>query len=144
MDRGFRVWCHNKKEYETHDVLMRQDGTLCELNMGLRPLRSDTHTMEWSTGIESVDGKPIYDGDVLTADEYPFKDGGKRNYDAHVSWFEEEAAFGITLVCVNPDKGGISHGISELFGERDCKFEIVGTVHDHSSKRVTTPLQPEK
>ena len=92
-------------------------------------------------GLLYENGEQIFDGDVLTAEEYPFQDEGKPNYNGIVCWFDDSAQFGYELKCVNPEKNGISDGICEAFGDKDYKFSAVGNIHDSpellDSKRRT-------
>lgn len=78
------------------------------------------------TGIDE-----IYNGDILTADYYPFKDDDKLNYNAEVYWDKWALQFCIRLHCVNPNKGGISDGMCEALTEREIKFEKIGNIFDN-------------
>lgn len=78
------------------------------------------------TGIDE-----IYNGDILTADSYPFKDDDKPNYNAEVYWDNGALQFCICLHCVNPNKQGISDGMCEALTERGIKFTKIGNIYDN-------------
>jgi len=84
---------------------------------------------EYCTGLKDKNGKLVFEGDVLTSDNYPFKDNGVRNYDAEVVWFINVPEFGIVLHCVNKNKRGISDLISEQIEDSE-RFEIIGNIHE--------------
>lgn len=58
----YRVWCKNKREWETNDMMLRPDGKLFDLN-NHKLLRSDTHIVELKADIEGI--KDVYAGDIL-------------------------------------------------------------------------------
>lgn len=84
------------------------------------------------TGYYSYSNVKIYQGDILTRDEYPYLDGDKQNYVATVEWIF--GAWQIVLKCVNADKGGISDGINDYLDENGMitqDYEILGNIHDN-------------
>lgn len=83
------------------------------------------------TGLKDKHGKPIYEGDILTCEYYPFQDEGELNYNAEVFWSEVDSQFCVELHCVNPKKSGISNGICEGLTERGTEFEIIGNIWDN-------------
>lgn len=81
------------------------------------------------TGLLDKNGKEIFEGDVFTANEYPFVDNGKPNYNGVVYWVF--AGFQYYLTLVNQEKRGISQGVNEPLEEGDW-IEVIGNIHEES------------
>ncbi|MEI2296381.1 YopX family protein, partial [Sphingobacterium sp. ML3W] len=64
------------------------------------------------TGLTDKNGTEIYEGDIISGDDYPFIDEGKQNYVGVVEWIF--AGFQYVLKCVNPEKRGISDGVNDI------------------------------
>lgn len=86
------------------------------------------------TGLKDMNGKKIFEGDILKGFEYPFTDNdGNHNYYAEVIWFDNSPAFGI-YTFKNPlsTVRGISTGNTEYLEDFEPKsWEVVGNVFDH-------------
>lgn len=79
------------------------------------------------TGLHDKNGKEIYEGDVFTANTYPFVDNGKPNYNGVLCWVFSGFQYCLTLV--NKDKRGISEGINEVL-EDGSWIEVIGNIHE--------------
>jgi uncharacterized phage protein (TIGR01671 family) len=80
------------------------------------------------TGLLDKNGKEIYEGDILTADFYPYMDEGVRNYLSIVEW--EAPGFMGFKHLVNSTKRGISDGIGEYLEETE-QFEVIGNIYEN-------------
>lgn len=91
----------------------------------------EIETVGQCANLKDINGKSIYEGDILTCKDYPFQDEGEFNYNAEVFWSEVDSQFCIELHCVNSKKSGISNGICEGLTERGTEFEIIGNIWDN-------------
>jgi uncharacterized phage protein (TIGR01671 family) len=84
----FRVWCHNKNEWEADRVFLAQEGNMlqCKPFGSPTPIGHDTHTIEQFTGLLDKNGKEVFEGDVIAFDgwtsEVKWKSGNAR-FEAH-------------------------------------------------------------
>lgn len=82
------------------------------------------------TGLKDKNGVEVYEGDILTSNQYPFQLDGEYNYHGIVEWVDELAAFYLTKRLVNSDKVGISDGISEQIENIEL-FEVIGNIYSN-------------
>jgi len=63
----FKVWCHNKKEWEKDSCLLTEHGALLHLmpNGSYGVLKPDSHTACFFVDNQSKNGKDIYEGDIV-------------------------------------------------------------------------------
>jgi uncharacterized phage protein (TIGR01671 family) len=84
------------------------------------------------TGLLDMNGKEIYEGDIVTIDCYPFYDDAELNYVAIVEWMDDGYGFGYIMRKASNEIKGISDRICESFeGCEDGEFEIVGNIYEH-------------
>lgn len=84
------------------------------------------------TGLCDKAGKEIYEGDIITADYYPFYSDGKPNYIAVVEW--DDCGFGAWFeLHKDSTSRGISVGcpVMDFDSESASAFEIIGNIHDN-------------
>lgn len=82
------------------------------------------------TGLLDKNGVEIYEGDILTSEDYPFQDDGQYNYHGIVEWME--GGFCRTLRLVNQDRRGISDGITESLNADNIEgVWVIGNIHEH-------------
>ena len=84
------------------------------------------------TGLKDKNGVEIYEGDILTCEEYPYKDEGVRNYDAVVEWVFN--GWQLVLSLVNNKKRGISNGMNQGEIEDLNDFEVIGNIYETKEK----------
>ena len=78
-------------------------------------------------------GKPIYEGDILRSDDYPFSDGkGKDNY-LGVVFCTEDGSFEVMQFVTKQSKvRGISNFINRPFYDINMQqVEVIGNIYDN-------------
>lgn len=118
----FRAWDKETKEM-CYDFLSKSWLKVC--------IESPYVELMQFTGLQDSKGKDIYEGDVLTCEDYPFQDEGKYNYHGVIEWIDEEASFYMTKRLANKEKRGMSDGISQPI-ESIEEFEVIGNIYEHS------------
>lgn len=93
------------------------------------PIDEDIKLMQY-TGKKDKNGVEIYEGDILTSENYPFQDEGKYNYHGIVEWADEVTAICITKRLVNKSKRGISDGIADIIEDTE-KFQVIGNIYEN-------------
>lgn len=92
----------------------------------------EPETLGQFTELHDKNGKEIYEGDIITADRYPFFADGKPNYVAVVEWNDCGFAAFFELH-KDSDARGISVGcpVMDFDSDNAAEFEIIGNIHDN-------------
>jgi uncharacterized phage protein (TIGR01671 family) len=88
------------------------------------------------TGLLDKHGKEIWEGDIITQDEYIWLDNGKPNYRGTVEWIYSQ--WQVVAHFVNSSKRGISDGINKGLNEEGFEegaktsWEVIGNIYENS------------
>ena len=93
----------------------------------------DKDTVGQFTGLRDKNGREIYEGDILTADEYPFMKDGNMNYIAVIEWFDYDVCWYASLQLHRDSKArGISVNTPAWFDKETAEtYEVIGNIHDN-------------
>ncbi|MFJ6210571.1 YopX family protein [Lysinibacillus sp. NPDC092081] len=114
----FRSWLKNECEMLTNFGFVTNDVVS----------ETDERVLMQYTGLKDKNCKEIYEGDILTADSYPYQDEGEYNYHLVVEYIEY--GFCGVMHCVGKGKRGISHGIAENL-ELAEEYEVIGNIYEN-------------
>lgn len=155
----FRAWNKKTKKmhYDAEQTYDFMEGrlTICEESFGQLLEYKDYIVMQ-STGLKDINGKSIYEGDIIVIPNlYPFYDYANKqdmtqnlnetegiikgksvlNYIGIVEWIYSSWQY--VYHCVNPQKQGISEGMNNLLNEigyeegEITKYEVIGNIYEN-------------
>lgn len=117
------------------DLISKSEGLIVESSKFTSAVPVDKETIGQYTGLHDKNGKEIYEGDIVTGEDYPFIDEGRQNYIGIVVFYEDFAQFGYEYKCVRKDKKGISNGINNEFQSDEnliCQdLEVIGNIYEN-------------
>lgn len=92
----------------------------------------DPKTVGQYTGLTDKNGVKIFEGDILSCDDYPYTSDGNQNYYAKVVWLDENAAFGL-YTFKNPTSKvrGVSEGCDYVDDFESDVWEVIGNIYDN-------------
>lgn len=135
--RGFNE--KNKKWVYGYYLVNRGKHFICEDAIQVSDITWDdflvkSDTIGQFTGLFDKNKKEIYEGDILTSDDYPFMKDKKMNYIAVVEWFEYDACWyaGYELHR-DSNARGISIGCPAQFDKDIAEtYEVIGNIYNNS------------
>ena len=129
----FRVWCHDKNEWEKDEILMHPCGQLFQWGLGVpRPIMGNKHTVEWCVGLKDGRDRLMYDGDIFIApDQYPFFSDGEHNYVGVIMWCY--GAWYYDMVPISDGVRGCACGgmLCDSGDEATQSLEVIGNIHEN-------------
>lgn len=96
--------------------------------------KQQMHIMQF-TGLKDKNGINIYEGDILTCNDYPFTDLGENPYVGVVDMMYSQ--WQLILHCVDSNRSGISHGMNKGLNDfgwddgENTEWEVIGNIHEH-------------
>ena len=92
MKPMFKIWCKNKKEWETDLVAMLPDGGLIHFDKTSKfiTLKPWTHIVIFWTGFKDVNGIKAFDKDLIEYDMFYIGDNKKEGGIGIIKWCEGE------------------------------------------------------
>lgn len=92
----------------------------------------DLQTVGQYTGLIDINGVKIFEGDILSCDDYPYTSDGNQNYYAEIVWLDENAAFGL-YTFKNPMSKvrGVSEGCDYIDDFKSDEWEVIGNIYDN-------------
>lgn len=119
----FRVWCVNKKQWETGKVYFDNEGRIYD---DFHRVKEETHIINFCTGLKDKNGKLIYEGDIL-------KVVGKQTEEITgcVQWLDDFCKFSLNIA--NSKEG--KYQSCEIFCDFDylpeTEREIIGNIYEN-------------
>lgn len=131
---------HHVAEKGNHGILLGYREIPCIFNdeEGERSKGGYWHTIDPTTlgqllTYKDCHGKPIYEGDILRSDNYPFSDGKEKDNYLGVVFCTEDGSFEVMqFVTKQSKRRGISNFINRPFYDINIeKVEVIGNIYDN-------------
>lgn len=137
----FRIFCKSENK-----MMLFNDPTLIDGETGkggllfknydhkitnVHEVKADDLVIMQSTGLQDINKKIIFEGDIVRSKEYPFWCEDKYNYSAEICWAKESAQF-FYYVFRNKDADvvGRSTGNTGTLEDYD-NWEVIGNIYEN-------------
>ncbi len=81
---------------------------------------------------EYPEGQPIYEGDILNSENFPFQHRGHQLHYGVIEWSDEHSAFILRKHLVDPNQSKGSRGIANYLSFYEMsEFTKVGNIHEN-------------
>ncbi len=134
----FQAWDEEfNKIYDGTEIENREDLIACLSHGKLRiyKIENGEHTELKPLKVfqkEIKNKNKLIEGDILTAEQYPFQLQGEYNYHGVVEWDDDEVTCFLTLRCVGKGKRGISDYVSSPLMDYDLlEFNAIGNIYEN-------------
>lgn len=132
MNQVYRAWLSDPGEWLTH-VFLDEWG---DLHMAIDgeeplPLSRDDYVLEYSTGFQNISGEPIFAGDLVECQGYPFYGDAQlseRNYIGEVGIDNEGAYYNLHVVSDRV----MGRAVGGALSDRE-NWITVGNIHENGA-----------
>jgi len=125
-DIKFRIWCKNNNEWEKDDIAIKPNGFILHLGTPKSMpcmVRSDTHIIQFFTGLPDKNEREIYEDDLC-------KDEKETVY--QVVWVEDHAEWGLKIIKTKwVSCQGLTFPLWQYTKDGICEVEVSGNSHDN-------------
>ena len=150
--RGKRIdngeWVYGDLIHETRGVVIQYEETIIPVGVGApeREIVKRKHkvtvmseTVGQFTGLydskrteEYPKGQPLYEGDIINSENYPFQHRGHQLHYGVIEWSDEHSAFILRKRLVDPNQSKGSDGIANFLSFYEMsEFTKVGNIYEN-------------
>ena len=135
----FRAWDPEKKVMYYNQFCIGSNGTPRKMEVSREYIdwRNENWILLQFTGLLDRNSVEIFEGDIVTKNEYPFIDGNVKPYIAFIIW--DAPCFCFELKLLDKKRRGISDGVVQILEDSE-NFEIIGNLYEHPHLLESEPI----